>query len=437
MKEEWKDKLQNSLADFEESAPEGLWNDIDKALSVGDINTGRQHRRSNKTRTVAIGFLTAAACTAALVGIFLNNPKTESGNIAALAPKANEPSSKAATATAALTNDASTASGSTNRILAASAPARSNTAATTDKLLTSQEKTAALANESINETTGDAEDGKPTTSNEDTAVRQATKERQYATENKETPFSRSASRHVSDRHEYSGETHGSKYSGNKLTASLFASNSMSGGGTQTAMVMAASSNTMLLNMPSEGESAMAKYYVGRSENESVKHHQPVKMGLSVRYELTPQIGIETGLTYSCLSTDIKQGTDENCMLTQQKLHFVGIPVNVIYSFLKTRWVDAYVSAGGMAEKNIKGKSTTAYMLDNRQLSEESNNLKMKELQWSANISAGLQFNATKEVGIYIEPGIGYYFDNGSSLKTAYSDKPFNFNLKFGLRYSFE
>ena len=36
---------------------------------------------------------------------------------------------------------------------------------------------------------------------------------------------------------------------------------------------------------------------------------------------------------------------------------------------------------------------------------------------------------------YAEPGVGYYFDNGSDVKTAYSDNPFNFNMKLGLRYS--
>ena len=34
MKEEWKYKLQRSLADYEQSAPDGLWEDIQKAMSA-------------------------------------------------------------------------------------------------------------------------------------------------------------------------------------------------------------------------------------------------------------------------------------------------------------------------------------------------------------------------------------------------------------------
>ena len=47
----------------------------------------------------------------------------------------------------------------------------------------------------------------------------------------------------------------------------------------------------------------------------------------------------------------------------------------------------------------------------------------------------MQLKMNKEVGIYGEQGVGYYFDNGSDVKTAYSDNPFNFNMKLGLRYS--
>lgn len=89
----------------------------------------------------------------------------------------------------------------------------------------------------------------------------------------------------------------------------------------------------------------------------------------------------------------------------------------------------------MVEKSLSAKATTAYVLNGRKMNTETNKLSMKELQWSVNAAAGIQLNITREVGIYAEPGVGYYFDNGSDVKTAYSDNPFNFNMKLGLRYS--
>lgn len=48
----------------------------------------------------------------------------------------------------------------------------------------------------------------------------------------------------------------------------------------------------------------------------------------------------------------------------------------------------------------------------------------------------MQYNISSMVGIYAEPGLSYYFDNGSNIETIYSEKPLNFNLNIGLRVSF-
>ena len=48
-------------------------------------------------------------------------------------------------------------------------------------------------------------------------------------------------------------------------------------------------------------------------------------------------------------------------------------------------------------------------------------------------AVGMQYGITENIGVYIEPGIGYYFDNNSSLETYYSEHPINFTLSFGFR----
>lgn len=35
------------------------------------------------------------------------------------------------------------------------------------------------------------------------------------------------------------------------------------------------------------------------------------------------------------------------------------------------------------------------------------------------------------VGVYVEPGLSYYFDDGTDMKTIYKDKPLNLNLNHG------
>ena len=60
-------------------------------------------------------------------------------------------------------------------------------------------------------------------------------------------------------------------------------------------------------------------------------------------------------------------------------------------------------------------------------------LRDRRPQWSVDASAGVQYNFSDSFGLYAEPGVGYYFDNGSNVKTIYKEKPFNFNLNVGFR----
>ena len=49
----------------------------------------------------------------------------------------------------------------------------------------------------------------------------------------------------------------------------------------------------------------------------------------------------------------------------------------------------------------------------------------------------MQFDVLDNVGIYAEPGVSYHFDDHSSLQTIYKEKPLNFNLNVGIRYTID
>jgi hypothetical protein len=40
------------------------------------------------------------------------------------------------------------------------------------------------------------------------------------------------------------------------------------------------------------------------------------------------------------------------------------------------------------------------------------------------------------LSLYAEAGVDYYIDNGSSIETIRSEKPFNVNLQAGFRFGF-
>ena len=112
-----------------------------------------------------------------------------------------------------------------------------------------------------------------------------------------------------------------------------------------------------------------------------------------------------------------------------------MPVAVNYNIWHTDFLDVYASAGGAVEFCVSGKSHTEYVSGGKVVNTANADVSDNRPQWSLGASAGVQYNFSDVVGVYAEPGVSYYFDNGSGVTTIYKDKPFNFNLNVGLRFT--
>jgi len=165
----------------------------------------------------------------------------------------------------------------------------------------------------------------------------------------------------------------------------------------------------------------------------VKHRQPITMGVSVNYNLNHRWSLTSGLTYTLLRSRLHSGSNEHYFHKEQTLHDIGIPLNVNYTLFTAGKISLYASAGGMIEKNVYRKMSTDYILDNDVKSTKNESGHLDKIQWSVKSSLGLIYNITKTIGVYAEPGIGYYFKNGSEVETIYKEKPLNLSLHVGLR----
>lgn len=167
----------------------------------------------------------------------------------------------------------------------------------------------------------------------------------------------------------------------------------------------------------------------------VRHHQPLRFGLTLRYNINNQWSVTSGLTYSNLSSELRSGSGNYYYDDKQTLHFIGVPVNLAYTFWQSPKISAYFSTGALAEKNVAGRLTSNYYIDNQLETTTREKISMNQLQWSTNAAIGLEYRISTHAGLYAEPGISYYFRNGSALETIYSDNPFIFNLQIGLRFT--
>lgn len=167
----------------------------------------------------------------------------------------------------------------------------------------------------------------------------------------------------------------------------------------------------------------------------VHHKMPVTVGASFTWNFAPRWALETGVNYTMLSSDLRSGADAY-LEEEQKLHYIGIPLKLHRSLFDSRWVSFYASAGGMVEKCVSASQDVVYVNGMAMQETEHHSLDIDALQWSVVASAGVQVNFTKQIGLYAEPGIVYYFDDNSGVETIRKEHPLNFNLQVGLRFSF-
>ena len=170
----------------------------------------------------------------------------------------------------------------------------------------------------------------------------------------------------------------------------------------------------------------------KDKRTGTKHHQPIKLGVSIRYNINNRWSLQTGLNYSRLASDFsyeKRGTE---YAVEQKLQYVGIPVNASYSFIKTKRFNVYATAGAEIEKLVKGEANLSAEATS-QITPTHTTIKEGRPVFSTALSIGGELRISKDVSAYIEPGISHHFNNGSNVENIYKDKPTNFNLNMGVR----
>lgn len=163
------------------------------------------------------------------------------------------------------------------------------------------------------------------------------------------------------------------------------------------------------------------------DTKDVTHHDmPISIGFTASYSVTPRIALASGLVYTLATSSFQHGA--SMPKETQTLHYVGIPLNLSYTVWGNSWLRTYIMAGAQADMNVKATLKADGYTDN---------IDNDRAQFSVTGGAGVQFNVAQQLGVYIEPGVRYYFDNGSAVQTIFKEHPTNFSLQVGLRWNIE
>ena len=423
MKTNWQKDIHDRLGSYEKDAPEGLWEGISRELPKLNDGVMLTHKpqRTAKFRMWRVAGVAAAASVALVIGYsFLGNSAKDNINIptnttkhpnmlaSSQKPLGNEPTGVSA----------------------------DQTTHSADDLLSEQPK---LANASTEQPT------LASASMEPDVKEISSKEENSKEENKQTetkPAKREDSYvlpHNQDNNLLAfndmTERRGDEDAPSRWSVSTGAMGGLGASGTTIAY-----GDHLVLSSPGVADTKDSPMLDMNTINRDVEqkteydHHLPIRIGLSVAYALTGRLSISSGLTYTRLSSDIKDASRESKYIGEQRLHYVGIPVNVSYKVASSRWISLYGTAGVLAEKCVSGTTDEGYVENNTMKHTNTQDISSKPLQMSVNAGVGIQFDFIDNVGIYAEPGLSYYFDDGSALQTIYKEKPLNFNLNVGVRF---
>lgn len=433
--QDWTSKLQDQLADYQESVSHDLWAGIEQSLAHSE--TGK------KARIVYFKRWSAAAAAVALLGIggsyvYLHQEDVEKGNL----QLASHAVSLSHAVSADLQSAASSVAVNQNALSHAVSPSHA-VSADLQSAASKRKMGNALVEELENEISLLAENSDPAEPvSEDKATDSSTDHKTLTRSSDHKALTRSTDHHAaayaSQSYHFEKNEEVSGWSmqlyAENLTPSLGGVNSDASGGYNDF-----SYGTMAEPMPGVipdptaggiyGEEYLLASYkaIQRNQQGNAKHHAPVSVGLQVAFGIAPRLSLSTGLVYTRTSSDFYPYAPGSSYNVHQVLHYVGIPVGLNYEFWQSGGFHAYVMAGAEADYNVKN--------DTEEEGVKKENAKRDRVQFSGKASLGAQYDITPKVGLYIEPGAKYYFDNGSHVENTFKDKKLNFNLQFGLRFN--
>ena len=444
---DWTSKLRDQMTDYQEPVKHDLWAGIAQSLAqnqpvAGENGVPENHpvkrvEKEPKARVVTLKRWSAAAAAVALLGIggsyvYLHQEDVEQGNAQLASLASSEASSAASVASSSLSASSSSHSKQVPLLAADNKSADSKSwqkaASSAASLLSSDY--ASVPVQSAAPMNDEGETMVAVASDEAPLVASKYKSAESAQSQAEP---NSSSYHFTRNSEVAG-----------VSMKLYAENFGAGMGNVNSgsnIVNRYSDSGVMADPmpgvypdPSVGGSNDVDYLMAaaykalqKSPQGKAKHHAPVSVGMQIAFGVAPRLSLSTGVVYTRTSSDFYPYAPNNDYNVHQVLHYVGIPVGLNYELWRSGGFHAYVMAGAEAAYNVKN--------DTDEDGTRKQDAKRDRVQFSGKASLGAQYDISPSVGLYIEPGAKYYFDNGSDIENTFKDKKLNFNLQFGLRFN--
>lgn len=404
--EEWTQRLRDHLADYEVPVPDDLWEKIEARLPKEPVA-----RKKVRTIPLRVRWAAAAVFAGAIVGtsVVLWPSSEESATaLVASTQKAPDTTQEAPRQEEPEPLPPSIEKEPAPALMAIQTPMKSEETAIPEPVETTQEETKASASQI-----------------EETPMKSEKKEEATPSAPLPEKTPEDVIREL-DQKIAAYKQHRSRSAAiNLYAANGFSSLSYRSGVQMSAEMLA--NYDYYTNPYRHGTRSDGPVYLANHE-ERQNFYQPISFGLTVSIPISSDLSVSTGAVYTRLRSDFTSIANSLVYERQQSLHYVGIPLTVLYNVWQWHGLNVYAAAGGQADFNVKA------LWEANGVETES---EKDDMQWSLNAAVGLQYNIIPQLGIYAEPGVKHYFDNGSRVRNFFKQHPTSFNLQVGLRITFK
>ena len=169
------------------------------------------------------------------------------------------------------------------------------------------------------------------------------------------------------------------------------------------------------------------------------HDLPLTVGLTINIPLNERWSAETGFTFTSLRSTFGHGNTQEYRHIHQRISYIGIPVQLQYSFILTRALRLYALGGLQVDFPLSAEQNWQ-RINNGHTSAEGTEHPSVPVQLSPIGGLGAQLNVTRHLSIFCQPSLQWFIptsehDGGPGIQTYRTEHELAFSLPFGLRWT--
>ncbi len=185
----------------------------------------------------------------------------------------------------------------------------------------------------------------------------------------------------------------------------------------------------------EGEITVPMLSRNRESSTEARHRQLLRVQLGVTYPLSKRWSIGSGVSYSLLQSEYATVSGETRTQTTRQLHYLGVPLTAQFKAFEFKRLSILAEAGPMFEAAVGSKEWTQSYVGDMLASRQLEYPLVKDFRWSLNAGLSVQYQLFRHGAIFVQPGLSWHFAGNGNVESVYSRQPLNFDFSFGFRFT--